>query len=179
MTNPKLLALSLCTLFLFSFTACLRKGADDPLISFRTRKARMEGKWTMVNGFKSQITNNGYTIQVTYTDNKYELVRNFKGYLDVFDGNVTFDMEFDKDGKAKMNRVLEAYDQSIFPGTWSFAGGVGNIKEKEQLVVHNSLVTQNPDIIFFIKELRHKKLVIYRELQSEEETYKEQFEFKQ
>jgi hypothetical protein len=139
----------------------------------------VEGKWTLVSGFKAHTLSNGYTFQTTYTGNKYEEVRNFKGYIDVFNGEATFKLEFQKNGKAKMNRVLERFDANVFDdGTWSFAGGVGDIKAKEQLVVHNNKAVQNPDVIFFIKELRDKKLVLFRELVSEDETWKEQFEFK-
>lgn len=55
-------------LFIHVITAC-RKGADDPLVSLASRKARFTGDWVLKEG-TLVCTNAGVTTTFTYTDSR-------------------------------------------------------------------------------------------------------------
>ncbi len=148
------------TITLF-FSEC-KKGADDPLFSLRTRKARMTGNWTMTEGYKITTTFWGQESKMLYKDQSYESVYNGKVY-EV--GPAKFTMNLGKDGKLDMVKMLEPYaSEGRYLGSWNFTGGIGDVKKKEQLLLRDTLRMYNNDVVYDIKELRNKRLVIRRKM---------------
>jgi hypothetical protein len=163
----------IAALFVLMDLSC-KKGEDDPVISLRTRKQRITGKWSLEKGNASlTIFNPGSSPEV----------RNFsfsagKGLLDISGVQVTYyftymlNLEFGKKGEFKL---LENFNGKSLnaDGTWNFTGKiVEDQKNKEEVFfklktvsssstddhLFNCLVT---NFAYKIKELRNNKLVLY------------------
>jgi hypothetical protein len=159
-------------------TEC-KKGEDDPLISLRTRKARVVGNWKMTKGFTSQMIF-GAVIETTYSRDGFEQHRVDQGNGSTSTtGPAHFTIEFKNDGGMILDRMLALGDSRTITGTWNFAGGVGDAKNKEQIILHDPKDAVRTDVIYHIKELRNKKLVLYKEFEATDWISKEQFEFEQ
>ncbi|HEY1040243.1 MAG TPA: hypothetical protein VGF30_12595 [Bacteroidia bacterium] len=171
--NRLLVLLGLCApLFL---TEC-KKGTDDPFLSLRSRRARVEGSWTMKSGkLNSSYTNSSGGVTTagsqTYTFNHttYSSSTTNNGFTTTTSGSCSMTMKFEKDGKMEMVRVLDGKTMTS-TGTWNFTGKIGELKNKEQIVIHfTSQKDQDlsanfqgnfTDMTFNIRELRNKKMVI-------------------
>lgn len=167
-------------LSLFVFSDC-KKGPDDPFISLRSRKARVAGDWKMTKGSNSSSSSNksnsssGESIYngTSYTTNKTSTSAGATTEI----GTYSLKMSFKKDGTFEYEEILDG-DLSKFIGTWNFTGGIGDKKNKEQIVLHgtssssnnyNSLMTGNQiDVTFDLKELRNKKMVFTLEQNNSE-----------
>ena len=171
--------LILTTIFiLFAFSEC-KKGPDDPLISLRTRKARIEGNWTLKSGTEIS-TSSGFggssgESHTTYTETNYSYVSHShsgnSNYSEQNSGTFGMKMSFKKDGTFTIEQL---YDESTatIKGTWNFTGKTKDIKKKEQIALTltstsdpdnnaNSVVNSNQVFaVFNIKELRNKKMVL-------------------
>jgi len=152
-----------------------KKGPNDPFISLRSRKARMEGKWKLNSGkseFKSHnpgqqpLASNYY-----FKDNNGTLSHSgattfsaFRFHLElIMDRNGTFIVTEDFDGN-----VLKAN------GTWNFTTGLGKAKNKQEVFFKITEVNSgdcadhifnffSTEFVYKIKELRNKKVVLYRQ----------------
>ena len=142
--------------FVLIFTGC-KKGEDDPFISFRTRKARVTGNWKLAGGYKIQKYSYGAETKAVYSANEYTL--NSGGNF--FVGPAKFDMELKKDGSAKVTRIMApVFSTGGFSGTWNFTDGVGETKKKAQIVFQNNSRLDYEFLLFDIKELRNKRMVL-------------------
>lgn len=163
-------------------SGCLKKGEDDPLISFRTRKARLVGNWTMTSG-KRYYSYGGYISETTYDKTSYYSQINYHTNSPTLQesGSAKFTIKFNKDGTVNYQRILDTQDQFGLNGTWNFTGGVGKYKNKEQIILHDGrTATNSTDFTFNIRELRAKKMVLYREMGTNPYYYiKEEFTFEQ
>ena len=183
-TKPKLMNSKFSSFLLIAFvlvfiSGCLKKGEDDPLISFRTRKARVVGKWKIKKGKKISASNTT-TISTTYSQDKYEQTYSLLSYTpSITSGDIKYTIEFKKDGKVAENRILEYSDRFSVKGTWNFTGRVGKEKNKEQIVLHDERTSLQSDIVYTIKELRNKKLVLYRSFDYMGNSFQEEYEFEQ
>lgn len=134
MTGPKLKQFYRLTTLLFFITALFisacKKGDDDPLISFRSRKTRLTGEWQLV---KTTVNNEPVT---PTSQNK---------------------IEFDKDGYGKETVVFQGATISR-DLRWSFVSAGGEYKNKERLVIYNQ--SSPGGSVYDIIELRNKRLVI-------------------
>lgn len=160
--------------FLLAAGSC-KKGADDPAVSLRSRRARLAGEWRMQTGSASLNFSTGYTESYAF-DGRSETINTtpgsgaytlyyYKGtYLlnfKIFD-NGTFTMKETEDGN-----ILEAQ------GNWAFNSGVGAEKKKESVTfcINNVIKGSTTDFhvlnrwgttfTYHIRELRNKKLSIY------------------
>ncbi|PBQ32189.1 hypothetical protein CNR22_10535 [Sphingobacteriaceae bacterium] len=165
-----LLLLSLC------FTEC-KKGEDDPLLSLRTRKARVVGKWKLVSGLKTTVSFPSWTTTTEYTRNEY--IQKYTGSNQTEKGDIFYFIEFKKNGEVNESRQLEYNDRHGIVGTWNFTGGIGGKKNKEEILLHDSRVIFPSDIVYNIKELRAKKLVLVRGYQYNANGFNEEFTFEQ
>jgi hypothetical protein len=175
------------TLLLITFIAaflsgCLKKGEDDPLISFRTRKARVVGNWTMTSG-KRSYSYGGFFTETTYDKTNYYSQTNYDTNYPPRQesGSAKFTIKFNKDGTVNYQRFLGSQDEFGLFGTWNFTGGVGKHKNKEQIIFYDGRISNNiTDFTFNIRELRNKKMVLYREMGNKPYYYtKEEFTFEQ
>lgn len=121
-----LLALSL--FLILPFQSC-KKGEDDPFISFRSRKARVVGEWTV-----KEILDNGKPSPL--------------------DGEIK--IEFKKDGTGKITNTENNITTSSSM-RWDFLGGNGDFKKKERLFIYDEKSPDGE--VYEIVELRNKKMV--------------------
>lgn len=137
------------------FDGC-KKGPEDPFISFKSREKRMIGKWK-VTEFK---INGKDTLETTWSNPPVQAVPPSCGTVTVtfnYSDNTLFN--FDKNGRYDIKRRIKLSQTTTYtsPGTscqngtvslldtlsvtkglWNFVGGVGSIKNKEQLVLTES-----------------------------------------
>jgi hypothetical protein len=111
----------------FPFQSC-KKGEDDPFISFRSRKARVEGEWTIK-----------------------ELILN--GTNEPLDGVTK--LEFKKDGTGKITNIDNS-GSNTYATRWDFLGGNGDYKKKERLFMYDEKSPDGQ--VYEIVELRNKKM---------------------
>ena len=175
--RSKILNLLILVSVLFSLSACLKKGKDDPLISLRTRKARIVGKWKLVSGVKTITSFPSFKSTTEYTNKKY--TQSYSGSAQIDSGDVIYTIEFEKNGNVKEYRQLEYSDRHGIVGTWNFTGGIGDKKNKEEIVLHDPRVNFPSDIVYTIKELRNKKLVLARGFLHNANGFSEEFTFEQ
>jgi hypothetical protein len=169
----RIVVLSLYLMVTFVLFNGCRRGEDDPFISFRSRKARVTGKWKMTSikrtsnqtgnfGSKTVIfTGNGSTY--TYTENS-----NGTNFYDT--GIYTYEITFKKDGTYTA-QINEDGDIANIEGKWNFTGGVGDIKDKSQITLYETSYKDQDDTFtstghyfydtYDLKELRNNKMVWY------------------
>jgi len=174
----KILFFSIITLII---TSACKKGANDPSISLRTRKARVVGEWTIASGTSTYSTTDVFkaTTQERYsfTENEYNYVGTDENNLNyTAKGLYFFKMKFEKDGKVT---ITETYDNqtTTINGTWNFNAGIGKNKSKEQIIIHVTYVSypigatkilgNQTDITYTLTELRNKKMSLYQEYKEE------------
>lgn len=148
-------ALLLLVLTAGVFVGC-RKGEDDPWLTFRGRKARMVGKWSVTSGMVSRgalfTANNGNQVVGTsssrYSEKRVEQTNyystsqkdstwtrsgDFSGSVEIFrDG--TYKMTHTEIFKASGN-IPELNNSVTITGYWSFTGGANDTRKREQLVL--------------------------------------------
>lgn len=162
---------------------CLKKGEDDPAISLRTRKARLTGTWKIQSG--TDVTSNFYYANrpeqikrktLIYTRTTFEEIQeteNADPYVRT--GPFSYEWEFRKDGGFIATMMHNHSSKQIEYGTWNFTGGVGDSKNKDQIILSidsiknvyfNFFIKQSgnkSDFTYYLKELRNKKLVVIME----------------
>ncbi|TAE87024.1 MAG: hypothetical protein EAY81_04735 [Bacteroidetes bacterium] len=161
-------------LTIVSTSGCLKKGEDDPFISFRTRKARVAGKWKVTSYKFTEVYTSSINPSSNYTDVltsdgfNYTLVSTENGSSSSKSGIRTEKWEFEKNGDYKSTLV---FDGVLFDskGTWNFTGGIGDKKNKSQIAFVretytstnglNTYTGSNIDQVYDIKELRDKRMV--------------------
>jgi hypothetical protein len=153
-----------------------KKGEDDPFISLRRRKARVVGDWKLTSGTSTSTnnsTNSTETETYTYTENSFVYADNYTsgGSTNVINdaGVYSLKIEFKKDGTFTWTELKDTYISTV-SGDWNFTHGVGEYKNKEQvLLTIKSIISQGSSAIYTgnsyvytmtIKELRNKKMVI-------------------
>jgi len=150
------------------FNGC-KRGEDDPFISFRSRKARVTGKWKMTSIKRTSIRD--YTTEIfTGNGSTYTRTEQNSNGSNFSTGIYTYEITFKKDGSytAQINR-----DGNIanIEGKWNFTGGVGDMKDKSQITLYETSYKE-PDYTststghyfndtYDLKELRNNKMVWY------------------
>lgn len=132
--------LTLAVLASTVFTTGCRKGENDPFISFRSRKARLTGDWTVET---STVTVN----DTTYVFDGTNLTTTVGGSETVAPHAAGYTWKFENNGK------YESVETNTFPdgyfgqgslgytetittnGTWNFTGGDDDYKKGERLLL--------------------------------------------
>ena len=168
--------LLLLIIFLGLTLVSCRKGEDDPAFSLRSRKARVEGKWRILEGkviitevnFSNFTRNNdSYILKPTSYEYTFLGVNNI---IYTASGFYSLNLDCSKDGEFILKERAGSY---IFEseGNWNFNTKSGNKKSKEYLnlsIKHTTKGTSTGvlfnqgDINFnyHIKELRNKRMVL-------------------
>src|SRR4051812_23119567 len=170
--NLKLVMCVLLAFFCLAFCGCLKKSADDPFLSLRSRRNRVSGEWTVTGG--NSLTTYYYTASTSreyniyYAKNAYSesgsLTKNTGGVL-------SYKITFDKDGSFESLQKRDTLIERI-TGKWNFLlkteDDARSYKKKELLAVHftafqagNNITTytgNKSNETYHIKELRHKKM---------------------
>ncbi len=159
----KLFIILLSVGIVFTSLYSCKKGANDPFFSFRTRKARMVGKWDISNYSESirTVYDNGEATQRELAINGKKVKETIDYINTVHDTSITtdgeindFSLTIDKDGAADltMNYTLTKDSSGTddntgltitttttriyktrAKGTWNFLAGIDNFKNKERL----------------------------------------------
>lgn len=118
-----------------SFQAC-KKGENDPFLSLRSRKARLEGEWVLskLEGTEQEFVNGSLVSTTTYSGDGTTMTVNDNG--DVSNGAYTQEFTFEKKGSYS-TRIVN--DGMIFnsSGNWAFMGKSksADLKNKESIIL--------------------------------------------
>lgn len=148
--------------------SCMRKGEGDPLISLRSRKARLDGKWKIVSG-KGTYEISQVNYPWIYDGNKM-----IYSSSSVSDQTVSHEVEFGKDGRYEWTRLQEiplsgGLTTIIETGKWNFKSGKDDSKRKEEIVLEPERVfptifsiDRPHERVFELHTLRNNKVVLKR-----------------
>lgn len=157
---------TLIILFLTSFFICCRKkGEDDPLISFRSRKNRLAGDWVITSGsISSQTVTSSYTYDhlseftsTSYTSYNTTTLKNGSTSTRGDEGLLKYTLSFKKNGDFRLEKHTEGLvyvngihnsgeqniNTTLIEGTWNFTGNIGSNKKKDAVVISVGSITQN------------------------------------
>lgn len=120
-------------------TSCFRKGEDDPLISFQSRKARVAGKWEVssivanYNYINLEDASKNKSSNYMFDGTKYTITENLSSYTKN-SGTEKWTWDFDKKGNCS---YVHTINKEVFTmnGTWNFTSGIGDLKEKSQITI--------------------------------------------
>jgi hypothetical protein len=159
-----------------AFTPSCRKGPEDPLLSLRSRKARISKDWQaysyFFNGVETLRANTNTTTDRGECGNQ---TVNRIDSLEIF-------MTFSKTGEFKSQRFIYSKevssiavstptcnifnftdideDTQITTGYWNFTGGVGNTSSREQIFIYEE--ETQVGLIWDIVRLANEELKIRR-----------------
>lgn len=150
-----------------SLESC-KKGEGDPFLSLKSRKARVAGEWTVSAGEGKDVSSS-ITSTWTYNGTVKTTTVGSASAEDKF----TETYEFEKDGKFTYKHVDNngsTATTDTWTGTWNFTGGVGDVKNKSQIVLNvltysdgSSTTTYTgsdaPSMVMDIYELKSKEMI--------------------
>ena len=138
-----------------SFSGC-KKGENDPFLSLRSRKSRLEGNWVIVKEEVSEKNINGSTTEIMQSvydgEMKVTTTTTTVGTISttVIDTvKYTFNFDIKKDGNYKITAANEnKIDIVTTEGTWLFLGKskLNDLKNKEAILLTTTkqVVSSNP-----------------------------------
>ena len=157
------------------FEGC-KKGDGDPFLSLHSRKARVAGEWKLSTGKTTDKSVSGTMTTTTTTEytgsaaNESTTIvmgsfsnttTNSKGYTESW--------KFEKDGKVS-GTIVDDGSTTTVTGVWNFTNGVGDLKNKEQLVMTFLTTTSGSstststgvtnDVTYDIYELKNKEMIL-------------------
>jgi len=151
-----------------------KKGENDPFLSFHSRKGRMVGEWKLSAGTET-TTSGSSTTTTTYTDTQKTQASGSSSVTTTYAEALTIE----KDGSFKWvqtETVGSVASVDTYEGTWNFTGRVGELKNKEQVVltvtkitsvvgtsaaVSNSYTGSDcPQAIWLLDQLKNKEMII-------------------
>jgi hypothetical protein len=165
--NIRLITTKQLFLFLFAITCLIvidgcKKGDKDPALSFRSRKARVVGFWTIADlkgtsnvrsfGVSGNITYTTYTRASIFLDGVTRVETgsattifndaNTVNDVDSFTNKSVYKLtiQFNKDGTYELKEHLSdntgLFENNLTnTGNWNFTSGIGELKNKEQIVL--------------------------------------------
>ena len=157
-----------------SFVGC-KKGEGDPFLSLSSRKARMAGDWKVASGTGTETSVFGNTtITETHTyDGAVMTTVTTPGNTTSID-KFTQEMSFDKDGRFTIvytDNNGNTPTVTTTSGQWNFTGGVGEQKNKSQLILYTESVSSGnssmtytgadrPTTLYDIYQLKGKEIIL-------------------
>lgn len=174
MKSFRIVSLSLLS-FSLLFNSC-KKGKDDPLLSFHSRKARVAGDWKSTHYYYKNLQTDSIGQTVLYefwgegATYNYRFTLNGSGGF-IGDGTFRMKWSFSKDG-AYSREVSVDGDKDIMQGKWNFTNGIGEVKNKSQIALFEKSYTTYKGLVyghegnfventFDILELRNKKMHLH------------------
>lgn len=157
-----------------SFVGC-KKGEGDPFLSLSSRKARLANEWkvTKGEGTRSYLFGNTTITETMTYDGSTETTVTNPGNSTSTD-KYTWEITFEKDGTFKMvrtdNNTSTAFVETT-TGKWNFTGGVGEAKNKSQVVMYTESYTagstsstytgaDRPVAMYDIYQLKGKEVIL-------------------
>ncbi len=156
-----------------------KKGEGDPFLSLQSRKARVAGEWKL-SKMESVETigtgNSATTITGTYDGTTLTQVATSNNVSVTTTDKYTVEMTFEKDGSFKSvytDNNGNTPQVTTSTGVWNFTSGVGEYKNKSQLVTYtesmqsgNSTTTfvgsERPTAVYDIYQLKSKEMIFKR-----------------
>lgn len=132
------IALAALVITALSFEGC-KKGEGDPFLSLKSRKARVAGEWKVTKGEGKDISGSATTTW-TYDGTTQTNTTGAFTSTDKFTDEYTFE----KDGTFKLTETDNNGSPAVVTtvtGTWNFTGGVGDMKNKSQLLLTYLVIT--------------------------------------
>ncbi|MCU0433865.1 MAG: hypothetical protein MUC87_10460 [Bacteroidia bacterium] len=162
--------------------SCTRKGEDDPILSLRTRKNRIVGKWKIVSG-NARLD----FVEPLRTPALYSYDGTTETMFSAYDGQVTgttlftCDVEFNRDNSfvwtMNWKDNFGSTYQGELKGEWDFADKSDNRKKKVDLVLTpssntgqwpfssaNAFPARQLNPVFQITSLTNNRIVIERNI---------------
>ncbi|HEY1038864.1 MAG TPA: hypothetical protein VGF30_05625 [Bacteroidia bacterium] len=170
----KKLSFIFCLLLIVSSFVSCKKGSEDPAFSFRTRKNRVVGAWSIKSGrYTYEAKDLSGTLVVSdgykYSEKTYEYVPINAPAGVVYTGGHAYNLTFRKNGTFVLRETFDGF-VTTYMGRWDFNQGVGDAKAKEQINLHYDSVENytgtktykgnQTNATFSIIELRNKKMKI-------------------
>jgi len=152
--KQKLLFLLVISFLVTCLSGCLKKGEDDPMISLRTRKNRLVGKWEVKTGSAYSKFGSWSTSEETfiYTSSSYQKITEIQGGgaqvgpSGITNGSFSYTLEFKKDGDFNSTQITDGYISTL-KGTWNFTAGVGKEKNNDKIVINIDSWTNQPSVL--------------------------------
>ncbi len=125
-----------------ALTGC-KKGANDPFLSLKSRKARLKGDWKLVKEDKTVTNSNGTT---TYTyDGSIMTVKDNSGNVSTYtyEETYTFDKKGTVSGMQKITYNDGDYEVDKMEAQWAFVGKNkdADLKNKEAIIFSGTKYT--------------------------------------
>jgi hypothetical protein len=162
----------------FGFSGC-KKGDGDPFLSLKTRKSRVAGEWTLTKGEGTRVTTSGSMTTneaIAYADGVETTTTTTTPATatTTSTNKYTTEYDFEKDGTFTLTDTdnnNSTPDVTTTKGTWNFTGGVGDAKNKSQIVLTITSITSGtttisytgsscPQSIFDLYELKSKEMIM-------------------
>ena len=122
------------------FNGC-KKGDEDPFLSLKSRKARLEGDWKLNSGTETYVQPATLTnTSTTYTNSTAATTGSSFGFNVSQTVAYTLEIKIDKNGTYTKTENNDG-DVTTEQGRWVFAGGAGDYKNKEQVVMSPTSIT--------------------------------------
>ncbi len=119
-------------------TGC-QKGENDPLFSLQTRKARLTNEWKVSFSETTKgdtlFAFDGETESIKIGEVELASIPSEKKYTFERDGRFTIDITQTFPAGYLDTAIGSQTINTLETGTWSFAGGYGEVKNKEQLLL--------------------------------------------
>lgn len=177
----KLLVILLLGIFVIpTFNSC-KKGENDPSISFKSRKARLVGEWSLKEGALTQVSS-GATANIIFNGSSATITSTSINTSFPY----TYDISIKKDGTFESTQLSDG-DLTVDEGQWYFMSGNKDkdLKNKECVafvvtkesytpaggslsVASYSSVT--PDFVWQLDELKSKEIIVIYNSSSTEST---------
>jgi hypothetical protein len=165
------IAVAAVTISALAFTGC-KKGEGDPFLSLSSRKARLAGEWKVTKGEGTETNTLGNITSTTTTTYDGSTQVETTGSSNNTD-HYTLEYTFEKDGNFSSvytNTDANPAQVTTTNGTWNFTGGIGETKNKSQIVMYtesqttgNSTATyegaNRPTSIMDIYQLKGKEII--------------------
>lgn len=166
-----------------------RKGEEDPLLSLRSRKNRLTGKWKVTEGFIELTEKTGSSTNLYYKVNLGEtsahLYASISNAWEYGYGNAYMSFsekfEFKKDGRFTHFLSFDA-DTWTEEGEWNFTDGIGKDRKNksELLLMYQESTTsfygtetwsgEINSLVYDIVGLRNNKIIIRIDFKYEDKT---------
>ncbi|MCA6364373.1 MAG: hypothetical protein IM638_15155 [Bacteroidetes bacterium] len=161
--------------------SCTRKGDDDPLLSLRTRKSRVCGKWKISEG-RTRMDYSARFMSAVYSQYNGQTETVFTPYSNqvIHAIDYTLEIEFNRDNTftwvMNWNSSAGVSEKGELKGQWDFLSKSDHQKNKVELILTPESNTGNwlysyscpfpasqQTPVFILRELRNDKMVIRRE----------------
>lgn len=129
----------LLVLFIGSAFMSCKKGDNDPVFTLQTRKARMANEWTVsfseIKMGDSLIAFDGEKEIISFGDVEIASIPSTKSYTFEKNGNYTIEISKTYPAGFLDSALGTQTINTLETGVWSFTGGNGDVKNKEQVLL--------------------------------------------